>query len=133
MEKPQILYLADDDEDERQFLREAIEAMNQDIKIIEAVNGRNLLDLLGIQNLDAFRIAILLDLNMPVINGMEALTAIRNNQHTRHIPTAMISTCTDPLIIKQIYDAGINIFIKKPTSSDGFKKVAVGIQVCFFN
>lgn len=133
MEKPKIVYLVDDDEDERYFLREAIDALDQQIKVVEAGNGKDLLELLHLQNLDANKVVVLLDFNMPRVNGMEALAAMKNDEHTCHVPTAMISICSDPSVIRQSYDAGINIFIKKPSTMDGFKKIAAGLHVCFFS
>jgi len=75
----------------------------------------------------------LLDMNMPRVTGLEALQVIRANEKIRHIPAVMISTSSDKKLIHAAYETGVNAFIKKPNSYDGFIKIAEALQTCFLD
>ena len=131
--KPKIIYVADDDEDDRLFISDAIRKLNLEIKIVEATDGDHLLNLIEAETTQDANILILLDMNMPRVTGMEALQTIRSNDKIKHIPAVMISTSSDVRLIEEAYQTGINAFIKKPNNFDGFLKIAEALQTCFFN
>ncbi len=58
---------------------------------------------------------ILLDLNMPKKNGIEALTEIRANPNIPKIPIVIFTISDDPNDIQSCYEKGANAFISKPT------------------
>jgi len=131
--KQKIIYIADDDEDDRQFLRDAIRNLDLEIKIVEASDGDDLLQLINKENSTDASILILLDMNMPRMTGLEALQTIRLNEKIKHIPAVMISTSSDKELIQEAYETGINAFIKKPNTYDGFLKIAEALQTCFLD
>ncbi|MEO6685923.1 MAG: response regulator, partial [Dyadobacter sp.] len=72
------IYLADDDPDDRYLICDAIKQLDPEIKIIEAENGSDLL--LSIHEKQLISpVLIVLDMNMPRMNGLETLMAIRSN------------------------------------------------------
>lgn len=131
--KPKIIYIADDDEDDRLFISDAIRKLDLEIKIIEAADGDDLLHLIESENTEEANILILLDMNMPRVTGIEVLQTIRANHKLKHIPAVMISTSSDKTLIDEAYQTGINAFIKKPNNYDGFIKIAQALQICFFD
>ena len=131
--KQKIIYIADDDEDDRQFLRDAIRKLDLEVKIVEASDGDDLLQLINKENTKDASILILLDMNMPRMTGLEALQTIRLNEKIKHIPAVMISTSSDKELIQEAYETGINAFIKKPNTYDGFLKIAEALQTCFLD
>jgi CheY-like chemotaxis protein len=131
--KPKIIYIADDDEDDRLFISDAIHELDLEIKIIEASDGDDLLNLIQLENTEEANILILLDMNMPRVTGLETLQSIRANEKLKHIPAVMISTSSDKSLIGDAYQAGINAFIKKPNNYDGFIKIAQALQTCFLS
>ncbi len=131
--KPKIIYIADDDEDDRLFISDAIRKLDLEIKIIEAADGDDLLHLIESENTEEANILILLDMNMPRVTGIEVLQTIRANHKLKHIPAVMISTSSDKTLIDEAYQTGINAFIKKPNNYDGFIKIAQALQTCFFD
>jgi CheY-like chemotaxis protein len=133
MKNSKIIYVADDDEDDRLFISDAIRELNLEIKIIEAADGMDLLRLIKAENIAEASVLVILDMNMPKVTGLEALKAIRTNDQIKHIPTVMISTSSDAELIQQAYQSGINAFIKKPNTMDGFIKIAEALQTCFFD
>lgn len=121
------IFLADDDQDDRFFLREAVGALDTEINVIEATDGIELLKL--IENLSPTELTlIVLDMNMPRMNGLETIKAIRINPLFANIPAVMISTSSDPWLIEQVKIAGIDHFISKPSSLAGFTVLAK--QLC---
>jgi len=131
--KPKVIYVADDDEDDRLFISDAIRKLDLEVKIIEAVDGDDLLSLIELENTDEANILILLDMNMPRVTGLEALQIIRSNDKIKHIPAVMISTSSDKKLVEEAYQSGVNAFIKKPNNYDGFIKIAEALQTCFLD
>ena len=65
-------------------------------------------------------IVILLDINMPRIDGIEALKQIKANPATFRIPVIMLTTTDDPREIDRCYELGCNVYITKPVEYDVF-------------
>jgi len=118
-----IIYLADDDQDDRFFISEAIKKFNPEITIIEVENGVELLSMMQEENNPPG--LVLVDMNMPKMNGLETVSAIRNSPGFSFIPAVMLSTSSDPSLISLAYEAGVNSFFTKPSSLDGFIDLAL--------
>lgn len=71
---------------------------------------------------------ILLDLNMPGMDGREVLMAIKNNQALKHIPVIILSTSENQSDIEFSYEHGAEKFFRKPTFLDDFAEVARTIK-----
>lgn len=65
-------------------------------------------------------VVILLDINMPRIDGIEALRQIKANKDTQRIPVIMLTTTDDPREINRCYELGCNVYITKPVEYDSF-------------
>jgi CheY-like chemotaxis protein len=65
-------------------------------------------------------LVVLLDINMPRIDGIEALLQIKANSETHRIPVIMLTTTDDPREIDRCYELGCNVYITKPVDYDGF-------------
>lgn len=63
---------------------------------------------------------MILDINMPGINGVEVLKKIKSSELTRHIPIIMFTTADDPKEIDGCYKLGCNAYIVKPVDHAGF-------------
>ena len=66
---------------------------------------------------------ILLDLNMPKMNGHEALAEIKGDPHLRRIPVVALTTSKAEEDIVRSYDLGVNSFISKPVTFEGLAAV----------
>lgn len=117
----QIL-LADDDEDDRLFFKEALE----DIKIKSVVtmvnDGIELMDYLTQPN-NLRPDVVFLDLNMPRKNGIQCLEEIRNNKELKDLTVAIYSTSGAERDIEETFVKGANVYIKKPNDFTTLKKV----------
>ena len=63
---------------------------------------------------------VLLDLNLPKVNGREVLQAIRANEATRALPVVVMTTSAEPFDIDATYALGVNSYIRKPVDFEQF-------------
>lgn len=89
--------------------------MNVDI-VFEAENGKEGLEILDQNRIDF----IILDMNMPVMDGMKMLLAIKKKADTKHIPVLIVSTESNEERIKAIVELGSG-FVHKPFTPEILK------------
>ena len=78
---------------------------------------------------------ILLDIQMPKINGIEVLRAIKSDEYAKPTPVVMLTSSKEDPDIKQCYEAGANSYIVKPVSFEGFAEAikSVGLYWLLIN
>lgn len=123
------LLIANDDEDTRFLMQEAMREVRLAIKIEFVENGEEVLDYLyrrgeyaGSSNWHQPDL-ILLDLNMPRLDGRETLTSIRADPDLQQIPVAILTTSHRSGDILLCYRLGANSFISKPVTFEGLVEV----------
>ncbi|MHC9083829.1 response regulator [Luteimonas sp. RIT-PG2_3] len=70
---------------------------------------------------------VLLDLNLPKLDGREVLQAIRSDERTRALPVVVLTTSNEPFDVEASYALGVNSYIQKPVDFEQF--VAVVKQI----
>lgn len=105
------IYLVDDDEDWRFIIKDAIASSALDVKVIEADNGLAFLNILPEY---APHSVILMDINMPIMNGIEALRDLKNNPDWASIPVMLMSSADERRIPFSTKELGVTKFITKP-------------------
>ena len=63
---------------------------------------------------------VLLDLNLPKVDGREVLQAIRDNPATRSLPVVVMTTSAEPFDVEASYALGVNSYIQKPVDFERF-------------
>jgi CheY-like chemotaxis protein len=63
---------------------------------------------------------VLLDVNMPRVDGIEVLRRLKNSPATASLPVIMLTTTDDPREIERCYELGCNVYITKPVEYDAF-------------
>jgi len=120
--KPIAILIAEDDEEDRMLVRDALveSRLANNIHFVE--DGEQLLDYLYNRGNYQDKILhprpglILLDLNMPKMDGREALKEIKKEEDIRTIPIVVLTTSQAEEDILKTYDLGINSFITKPVT-----------------
>lgn len=131
MGKPFIL-VAEDDVDDKFLFKSVFEDDKNDLELDFVDNGVELLDYLhSIKTKKVTRhypCLILLDLNMPKMNGKEALKKIKEEPDYSKIPIVIFSTTKNEKEIKHCYDLGADSYIVKPSSYSNFLKAIDSIK-----
>jgi CheY-like chemotaxis protein len=124
------ILMADDDEEDREMTRDALRDARLGNIVKFAVDGQDLMEYLRREGkyadpaVDAPRPGlILLDLNMPRMDGREALAEIKSDELLRQIPVVVLTTSQDEVDILRTYDLGVNSFITKPVTFEGLVEV----------
>ena len=108
------LFITDDDEDDRDFIITALSKESFDCNFIICENGADLISkITAVAHLRAH--IVLLDLNMPVMNGYETLRIIKTDPLFNCIPVIILTSSSKPDDEQYCYDLGCNIFMRKPT------------------
>ncbi|WP_291843217.1 response regulator [Maricaulis sp.] len=127
------ILMVDDDPDDRLLFKEACEEVRLRNPLDFLENGEQLVDYLKrrgqYSDLDGtpFPGIILLDLNMPLKDGREALEEIKADAELRHIPVIVLTTSKDEDDILSSYGLGASSYIVKPISLDRLMRVVNSI------
>lgn len=115
------ILIAEDDEDDYMLTLEALNEAGIVSKITWVKDGEELMNFLNKCSEKSENAVpypwprlILLDLNMPRMDGREALKEIKSNQHLKSIPVVVLSTSKSSSDIDHSYELGVNSFIQKP-------------------
>lgn len=76
---------------------------------------------------------ILLDLNLPRIDGRDVLTQIKTDEHLRGIPVVILTTSSTDTDILRAYHSGANCYVSKPIGLDDFLRAISGIEHLWLN
>ena len=131
--KPITILMADDDDEDRMMAKKAWDnsRLANDLRFVE--DGEELMEYLGRRGEYADPASsprpglILLDLNMPKMDGREALREIKSTPELRRIPIVVLTTSKAEEDIFRSYDLGANSFISKPVTFD--RRVAIIQQI----
>ena len=110
-----LVFIADDDADDVFFVRSAIDQLKADIRIRHFLNGKQLIETLNDPN-EELPDLVLLDLNMPILDGKETLRILRKNEALCDMPIIILSTSTHTFERELCLGYGANNFITKPYS-----------------
>lgn len=122
-----VIFVVDDDEDDLFFIKSAI-LNNISGSIVRCfINGKQLIDSLGEwkDNLPAF---ILLDLNMPILNGKDTLKYLRKIAEFSNLPVIIFSTSNNPAEKALCNQFGANDYLCKPTSMSVYDDIMLKLK-----
>jgi CheY-like chemotaxis protein len=137
-QKPIVILLADDDEEDRMLACDALAESRLSNEISCVTDGEDLMDYLHRRGkyappAEAPRPGlILLDLNMPKKDGREALREIKSDPDLRQISVVVLTTSKAEEDIYSSYDSGASSFISKPVTFEGLVDVMKGLGRYWF-
>lgn len=123
--KEKYLLLIEDNEDDIELTQMALEKYNIVNNIVIKRDGEEAIDFLfedqnAERNDKGYPSLILLDLNMPKIDGFEVLKKLRATDATRFIPVAILTSSKEEEDIIRSYENGANSYIRKPVNFNEF-------------
>ncbi len=132
MKKTHQIVMADDDEDDRLLVGSLFEQHCPECTLSFAENGQELIDMIENSNAPPPAL-ILLDLNMPILNGFGALQRIKTAAHLQKIPVVILSTSAEPVDVNRSYALGVNAYLTKPARHDELKAMVLKLSGFWFN
>ena len=119
MKKNSVILIADDDSDDCYLIRLAFEDCKIDNPIVFLKNGLEVVDYMKQQEeiIEEKSVGlIILDLNMPKMDGRETLSSLKSNPFWRKVPVIVMTTSNVNEDVDRCYDLGVNSYITKPNS-----------------
>src|SRR5437868_2914266 len=122
--KPQTILMVDDNEDDYEAVMRAFKKIGMPYTTVLCKSGQEALDFLkggkdssgGLK--DRKPVLILLDLNMPGMDGRRVLQLLKEDPATRRIPVIIWTTSSNEKDVIGCYDTGANSYMQKPVSYD---------------
>jgi CheY-like chemotaxis protein len=111
--KDVTILLVDDDPGHLRLIEKNLRRASLTNPIVKVEDGQAALDY--VNSLDGEQdLLMLLDLNMPVLNGYQVLERLRADNRTKRIPVIILTTTNDPREVDRCYDLGCNVYVTKP-------------------
>lgn len=136
--KELIILIAEDDDGHAELIEEGLADAGVCNKTIRFSNGEVIWQFLsGTGDKEARdkskSYLLLLDINMPKMDGLEVLKRMKGNEELKEIPVMMLTTTDDPREVEECYKIGCNLYITKPVDfikfAETLRRLGLFIQV----
>jgi CheY-like chemotaxis protein len=117
------ILLADDSENDIELTVAALTGNSLANRVVTVRNGAEALDYLygrGAYAGAELPVVVLLDIKMPKVNGLEALSIIKGDRQLRNIPVVMLTSSRESPDIQECYRLGVNAYVVKPVDFNQF-------------
>jgi CheY-like chemotaxis protein len=137
--KPAVILLVDDDPEDQELTKRALRASKLRNRLMTVDDGEQALDYLyrkgkfSTVESSPRPDLILLDLNMPNLDGRAVLTRIKGDSDLRRIPVVILTTSSQEEDILRSYDLGVNSYVTKPVRMEGFVKAIRDLEHYWFD
>ena len=120
------ILLAEDDPGHARLIEKNLRRANVTNPIITVGDGQAALDYLFDRAATDAQpnpaLLVLLDLNMPVLDGYQVLERMKADERTKRIPVVILTTTDDPREVSRCYDLGCNVYVTKPVDYEQFSE-----------
>jgi CheY-like chemotaxis protein len=136
--QPVTIVLAEDDDGHATLIQRNLERAGLANGFVRLKDGQETLDYFRGEGGHAGRVLdpsalLLLDINMPRVDGVEVLRALKADPNTSVIPVIMLTTTDDPREVQRCYQLGCNVYVTKPVDYQAFidavKRLGLFLQV----
>ena len=122
---PVTILLVEDDPGHARLIERNLRRAHITNEIVVFSDGQEALDYLFKENghsgaQHGMPLLVLLDLNLPGLDGYQVLARLKTDERTRHIPVIILTTTDDPREIERCYALGCNVYITKPVEYEHF-------------
>ena len=122
-----LILLADDNPDDQTFIRDAFTYVKANVELKVLDSGVELLKHLEIISDEDLPSLIVLDYNMPMLNGAEVLKILLDDERFKNIPKIMLSTSYHQLHIDHCIEIGADGYLIKPDNLFSWQKIALNM------
>jgi CheY-like chemotaxis protein len=132
------ILLVEDDPGHALLIEKNLRRANVTNQITILTDGRAALDYLSSESKKAegdhpLPILVLLDLNIPVLDGYQVLKHMKTDERTKRIPVVILTTTDDPREVTRCYELGCNVYVTKPVDygnfSEAIRKLGLFISI----
>jgi CheY-like chemotaxis protein len=121
------ILLVEDDPGHTRLIEKNLRRANIKNEIAFATNGQEALDYLFCEgtyanNKHTSHLLVMLDLNMPVLDGYQVLERMKKDERTKCIPVVILTTTDDSREVRRCYELGCNVYITKPVDYEQFSE-----------
>ena len=120
-----VILLAEDDEGHAYLVQQNLSEAGLVNRVVHVTDGQSALDFIHCKDSFAHRVPngpllLLLDINMPRVDGVEVLRRLKADPGTHEIPVIMLTTTDDPREVKRCYELGCSSYVTKPVEYERF-------------
>ena len=136
--KELTILIAEDDDGHAELIMEGLKESGICNNMIRFIDGKQAWDFISGKGknmvLDKNKsYLLLLDINMPKMDGIEVLERIKGDNKLKNLPVIMLTTTDDPREVEKCYKLGCNIYVTKPVDflkfAETLKRLGLFIQV----
>jgi two-component system, response regulator len=128
------IILVEDNPDDAFFTKRAFQDANVNNAIITITDGEDAINFffnneaMSDQTFKGKSKLILLDMNLPKVNGMKILEELKTHDRTKNIPVVILTSTDDDPTMQKAFDLGAEDYIVKPVTFEGFVKVVTKLS-----
>lgn len=126
------ILLVEDDPGHARLIEKNLRRANLTNDIVHVTDGQQAVDYL-FSNGRPSSLLVLLDLNLPVLDGYQVLERMKNDERTKRIPVIILTTTDDTREVARCYELGCNVYVTKPVDyeqfSDAIRKLGLFMAV----
>ena len=120
-----VILLAEDDAGHAYLVQQNLQDAGIANEVVHVKDGQEALDYIRCERTFRGRVRngpllLLLDINMPRVDGVEVLRRLKDDPATNEIPVIMLTTTDDPREVKRCYEVGCSSYVTKPVEYDRF-------------
>ena len=115
--------LLDDDQEEHLLFKEVAYDFSEIKSVLSFAKGKEMLDYLGGKDKNVIPDILFLDLNMPILSGLDCLIEIRKKEEYKNLPIVIYSTSSSEKDKEVTYRNGANLYVNKPIEFSDMKKI----------
>jgi CheY-like chemotaxis protein len=126
------ILLVEDDPGHARLIEKNLRRANLTNDIVHVSDGQQAIDYLFSHGRPP-SLLVLLDLNLPVLDGYQVLERMKNDERTKRIPVIILTTTDDAREVARCYELGCNVYVTKPVDyeqfSDAIRKLGLFMAV----
>lgn len=123
-----MVYLVDDDEEDIEIVQEALAHYSYKGPVLPLNNGKQLIDHLNTGGTVALPSVIILDLNMPLLDGFQALRVIRSSSFYGKTAVIILTSSSKKEDELKCFELGCDYFLTKPSSMKDYEALTVLVK-----